>query len=283
MFQLQDYRIVQALGEGGTGCTLKVVNSDDEFYALKIVRIDVNDDPVLYEYKVASSLPQIHPYTISMYGMVSVYFKDIPMTYFAGMQLHCKRMFNRLVIVDHTNKRLIEREQESKYVFQLMDVVEGPTLYDSILVDIRQQTIISNKYVVEFIFGLVYTLSKLNQETGFVHNDLTPHNIIMKQVARIQSISLDFGFKYKDGSTSIPVMIDFDRSTTNNLRVDDNIFGSFYVTPPEVLTHFIFNGTVPSRNMSFDVWSIAINAIFLLYPINVLASHDNQKSIRNDV
>ena len=268
MFLLEDYEILHGLGEGGSGCTVKVKDKKDNIYAMKIMRVE-DEQSIYHETRIASSFPSIIPFTLTVHGVINIVFKDIPSLYITNMEIHCKKMFERWFKEDF--------KRNSNYIFILMDLIEGDTLYQSKLK-------ISNKFIVEFIFGLVYVLLKLHESIGFTHGDLTPHNIIMKRVSNIQSIPLDYGFRYSKGTPVIPVMIDFDRSSTTDIPLPPDVFGTFYISSPDILIQFIFDGVMTSRSVFGDIWAVGMNVLLLMYPGLILtnSSPTNRSEITFD-
>lgn len=268
-FYLDEYEIMQGLGEGGVGCILKVRDTDGDEYAMKIIGIDSGTESIDHENEIGrelSTLESISPFNVHVYDLLHI---TEPLSAHMNnkISIYCKKAHQRW----HDNI--------NEFIIILMEPIEGDTLLEYI----NDENEITNKFVVEFIFGLVHTLLVLHDEIGFAHNDLTPNNIILKDYDNIQGISNISGFRYNAGTTVIPVMIDFDRSTTNELSVDSNIFGSFYILSPEVLFQFMFNGRVPLRDVSNDIWAVAMNTIYMLFPMNMLISSDTNYAPRAEM
>jgi len=277
---LDNYVILHSIAEGSNGCTMKAITrgiDDTNVYAMKIIQVVAgpefnNYDELRHEVQIAiqlSKMDAISPFNVKMYDTTMV--KDLPNDYKVAMTTHCRLLHNTWF-----NKPQSETHMYS-YMVILMEYVEGKSLTD-IIWGPKDDIDTSNKFIVEFIFGLLRTLLTANSINGFAHNDLSSNNIMMKKVSNIQGISnIDsnsYTFRYKPGSTTIPVMIDFDRSTTSMSDIDRDVVGSFNILSPEILVNFIFKGYMPARSVSADVWAVGMNALYMLYPLRRLTAQN---------
>ena len=89
----------------------------------------------------------------------------------------------------------------------VMEYIDGVKLYDFI----ASEKLFNFKIYLDVFVQICLSLHVSQKETLFVHNDLTPWNIILKYYPDVQDIKYDNNI-YQISTKVVPIIIDFDKS-----------------------------------------------------------------------
>lgn len=114
------------------------------------------------------------------------------------------------------------------------------------------------KITYDDMFFLLWFFSYTSTEYGFVHKDVKANNILLRDYGR----NVTFKFKYynltyKITTSLVPVVMDYDHSSTKDLTFQ--IFaGTISYAPPETLLQKLCGIEIPMYNYGYDWWSLGI-------------------------
>lgn len=266
IFDIADYTLDKALGEGSYGCTIQVSSVSDrsKVYALKIIQITNDDqwDETHREISMGILLSEVNlpgltgalPFFSSVYA-AQVYGSNLPDAIKRLVRDTCVNLYSRWS----------EENFEGPFVFILMENIPGGDLQG--MQNYDEDTIRS------LMFGMLWGLHGASQGFGFVHNDLSLGNVLTAtldttsyfQILDSQTNVPLHAFKLPAGTT-IPKIIDlgFSFIYTNKKKRANVFVGTQYVQPPEGAASYYMHGKEPDRTAAGDVWAIAVLALILV-------------------
>lgn len=170
----QKYGIIDILGQGSHGAVLKISAPDGKYFALK-VPLQFNEIFTNNQGNRQSVLEMSAKYVAHEVKMLNKIKNEALIDVGYAGQVRCRRA-----------------KKEDEFPAVLMELAYG-TLKDLINSEMENRIIVPLEEKINIVNQLTLDLEKLHRE-GFVHRDLSPHNIfIVERDKEIRYVLADFG------------------------------------------------------------------------------------------